>query len=45
METYAAAQLDLESKEALFRRYRSAVTRHASAWSPLLEACGVLPGA
>lgn len=44
MQRFAAATLDVESSQGLWMRYRAAVGAHASAWQPLLEACGHLPG-
>jgi hypothetical protein len=44
MARYHRERLALEGENALFERYRRAVVRHARAWPPTLEACGLLPG-
>lgn len=41
MDEWAREVLDTRTESGLWRRYRDAVTRHASAWAGLFAACGV----
>jgi len=43
MARFADEVLGNDRADGLWSRYRRAVLDHARAWSPLLEACGVLP--
>ena len=45
MQRFAEGVLGSAPEAGLWTRYRRAVLDHAAAWSPLLEACGLLPGA
>ncbi len=43
MQRYHAAFLDPEHPSGLYQLYRASMSRHVSAWKPILVACGRLP--